>query len=58
MVNKKELEKLKQEIPKMKRWSPLYHVLKTELTFLGHWQNRPRGDPKKGFRSGMGKGNE
>ena len=27
----------------------LYQVLKNELTKLGHWRDRPRGNPAKGW---------
>jgi hypothetical protein len=30
--------------------SPLHRVLKEELTALGYWRNKPRGDPAKGYR--------
>lgn len=50
-----DLERLSQEIKVMKRWQPLYKVLKKELSALGFWKLRSRGDPKKGFREGFGK---
>lgn len=58
-MKKIELEKLEIEIDSgLNRWSPLYWVLKRSLSKQGYWKNHPRGDPKKGFKSGMGKGIE
>jgi len=46
-----DTERLALEIQGMKRSSKLFRVLKTELSKLGYWRNRPRGDPSKGFQS-------
>ena len=37
------------------RWHPFTVMLKDELRALGYWQNKPRGDPSKGFKKGWGK---
>ena len=42
-------ELLRDEIRTMTRHSPIYKVLKEELSVLGYWKNKPRGNPKKGF---------
>ena len=31
-----------------------YKILKEELSTLGYWKNRPRGNPKKGYRKATG----
>ncbi len=31
--------------------SKLYKVLKRELSLLGYWRNRPRGNPAKGYKA-------
>lgn len=45
-----DLERLAQKIRRLERHQLLYKVLKRELSILGYWRNRPRGDPAKGFR--------
>ncbi len=42
-----DLERLRYEIRKMNRNTPLYKMLKTELMLLGYWRNKPRGNPSK-----------
>ena len=37
------------------RHSPLYRVLKEELSKIGYWRQKPRGDSRKGYELGMGK---
>lgn len=49
------LEYLKTHVPKMKRWQPLYKTLKNLLSARNYWQNHGRGNPKKGYKTGMGK---
>ncbi len=49
VVNSTHCEILCLEIRKMTRSSPLYKLLKEELTALGHWKNKPRGNPKAGY---------
>jgi hypothetical protein len=29
--------------------SPVWRVMRDRLTVLGHWKNRPRGNPKRGY---------
>lgn len=36
-------ELLRSEIQHMTRHSPIYKVLKEELSTLGYWKNKPRG---------------
>lgn len=33
----------------MKPRSKMYKFLKTELEHLGHWKNKARGNPRKGY---------
>ena len=35
--------------------SKLYKVLKDELSALGHWRNKARGNPQAGYKAGYGK---
>jgi len=44
---KVDLNELRVQIRAMKRWHPLFGVLKQELSKLGYWKNRARGDPVK-----------
>jgi hypothetical protein len=53
-----DLEKLQWEIRAMQRWSPLYKLLKSELTALGYWKNLPRGNPKEAYKLGWGRHNK
>ena len=32
-------------------YHPLFRTLKRELSQLGYWRNKPRGDPAKGFKA-------
>lgn len=52
---KLDLIKLKDELLKMKRHMPLYEVVRDVGKQIGWWQNRPRGNPQKGFEKGFGK---
>lgn len=52
MINLKEL---RQDIRAMNSRKRIYRVLKEELSLLGHWKNRPRGNPKKGYAVSKGK---
>jgi len=54
MVN---LDRLAQEIRNINPRKRLFRVLKAELSVLGYWKNRARGNPSKGFKSGFGKNN-
>lgn len=40
---------LRQKIKKLRRGTPLYNVLKEELTALGYWKAKKRGNPKAGY---------
>jgi hypothetical protein len=55
-VSKLDYEELRIEIRKMKRWHKLYKFLKDELSKLGYWKLKARGNPQKGFTTGLGKG--
>jgi len=35
----------------LNRQSPLYKLLKIELSMLGYWKNKERGDSKKGYQA-------
>jgi hypothetical protein len=47
---KTDLEVLKSEIRRMHRNSPLYRLLRDELTAMGYWKKKPRGKPDKGYQ--------
>lgn len=44
------MEQLTKEVKRLERHQLLYQVLKRELSLLGYWQNRQRGDPAKGYQ--------
>lgn len=44
------LKQLTDEIQNLERHQALYKVLKSELTKLGFWKNKPRGNPAKGYK--------
>ncbi len=44
-----DLKELRQELQSLNPRKKLFRVLKEELSALGYWRNRPRGDPKKGY---------
>ena len=48
MIN---LQELREAIRSMKYRHPLYRLLKDELTLLGNWKNKTRGDASKGGRA-------
>jgi hypothetical protein len=54
-VSKIDYEELRSAIRRMKRWHKLYKFLKDELTRLGYWKLKARGNPQKGFSTGLGK---
>ncbi len=56
MGTKIDLQQLRIEIRKLNRTKILYKVLKEELSALGYWKLRERGNPIKAFYS-RGKGN-
>ena len=43
---------------KQPRHTPLFKALKEELSSLGYWKNKPRGDAEKGYKMGLGKRRE
>ena len=49
------LEVLREKIKGLKPGIRLYRVLKEELSVLGYWRNRKRGNPVKGFEVMMGR---
>ena len=49
-----DLSVLRQEIRGMTRKTLLYKVLKEELNTLGHWRNKTRGNPVKGYQAQQG----
>ena len=51
MATKLNLEQLKKEIRGLNRSKILYKVLKEELSQLGYWKNKKRGDPVKAYHS-------
>ena len=50
-----DLGQLRQEIMGLRRHQALYKVLKEELSALGYWKNRERGNPAEGYRKGVEK---
>lgn len=44
-----DLEELRQAIKAINTRKRLFRVLKEELSLLGYWKNRQRGNPKKGY---------
>jgi len=53
-MTKIDLEQLRTEIRGMKRHHALYRLLRDELSKLGFWRVRPRGDPAKGYKVSKG----
>jgi len=51
-----DLEALKEELNHLKPRTKLFKLLKNELSVLGYWKNRARGNPRKGFECMLGKG--
>ena len=48
-MSKVDLYQLRIELRKLERHQKLYKLLKEELTTLGFWRVKPRGDPAKGL---------
>lgn len=46
-----DLEELRDEIRTMSRKTMLYRLLKEELTALGYWRNKIRGNPSRGYEA-------
>jgi hypothetical protein len=57
-VSKIDIDQLRKEIQEMNRWNVLYKALKQELSALGFWTNRPRGNPSKGGKISWAKRNK
>lgn len=51
-----DFKQLTAELHVMEYHSPLFRLLKRELSLLGYWRNKPRGNPRKGFDAMKGKG--
>ena len=45
-------------INNMKRHQPFYKTIKEGMTKLGWWKLKQRGNPQKGFKTGLGKSKE
>jgi len=50
-MTKIDLKQLRKEIRELNRTKVLYRLLRDELSAIGHWKQRPRGDPVKGYRA-------
>ena len=48
LVKKQESENLAKSIRNMSRQGLLFKTLKKELSLLGYWKNKPRGDSTAG----------
>ena len=46
-----DINKLRQAIRSMTRNTALYKALKEELSALGYWRNKARGNPSKGYQA-------
>lgn len=46
-----DLEQLATEIRNLDRRQRLYRVLKAELSKLGFWRIKPRGNPSAGYKA-------
>lgn len=49
-MSRLDLKQLIIELRQLERHQILYRILKTELTKLGFWKNKPRGNPSKGYK--------
>jgi len=49
-MGKIDIGQLTKELKQLERHQVLYRVLKRELSTLGYWKNRQRGDPVKGYK--------
>lgn len=45
-----DLKQLAQEIRTMNSRKQIYQIIKRELKVQGHWKDRGRGNPSKGYR--------
>jgi len=48
-MNNIDLKQLAEAIRTMNHASPIYQVLRDELSKRGYWRRLPRGDPRKGY---------
>lgn len=51
-----DIDKLREAIRVMTRRSKIYKVLKEELSSLGYWKNKRRGNPRAGYECMLTKG--
>ncbi len=51
-----DIDQLRKEIRELNRTKILYRVLRDELTKIGHWKQKPRGNPIKAFQARGKKG--
>lgn len=49
-MTKIDLSQLIREIRQLERHQKLYRILRDELTKLGWWRAKPRGNPEKGYK--------
>jgi hypothetical protein len=45
-----DMKELRESIKAMTRQQELYRVLRDELSALGYWRKRSRGNPREGYR--------
>jgi len=57
-VSKIDIDRLRIEIREMNRWNVLYKALKEELSAIGYWREKPRGNPSKGGKASWAKRNK
>lgn len=57
-MTKIDTDQLREEIRHMHRWNKLYKALKEELSALGFWKAKPRGNPSKGGKISWAKRNK
>lgn len=50
-MSKLDLDQLIVELRHLNRHQALYRILRDELSKLGFWRVRPRGNPSKGFKA-------
>lgn len=50
-MTKIDLAQLRNEIRQLERHQILYRVLREELSKIGHWKMKPRGNPMKAYLS-------
>ena len=50
------IEELEKELETLTPRKKSFQVIKAKMKQMGHWKNRSRGNPKKGYENGIGKG--